>query len=112
MGIRSLWFVAVGAALVSFLVAYWVKPTPENEWLHILLISLWTLGPPTWLLTGAAFGIRRPPLSEQEKFFHDSAGKFWAGVLALLLAIYTRDKWVEQPPKESSPKSVPASANP
>jgi hypothetical protein len=118
MGIRLLWFAAIVSAIGSFLVAYCVKPTPENAWLHMILISLWTLGPPTWFLSDASFRITRPnqeagagKLTDQEKFFYDSAAKFWAGVLALLIAIYTRDKWIEQP-KGAPSKPVTSNANP
>ena len=32
-------------------------------------------------------------LSPQEEFFYDAAGKFWAGILALITAIYAYRKF-------------------
>jgi hypothetical protein len=81
-------------------------------------IGLWTLGPPFWFLKESAARITRPhrypnngALTPQEQFFFDSAGKFWAGVLALLTAVYAKDKLAEAP--KGPPAQPPvASADP
>jgi hypothetical protein len=101
----ALWIAAIAAAIVSVLLACFLPKRSAYKWIHLVIIALWTLGPPTWFLLDAARRAQpngKAP-TEKEKYFYDSAGKFWAGVLAMLLAVYTRDKWVEKLPESQAP---------
>jgi hypothetical protein len=111
MYIWFLWFTAVVVAGWCLRYAYKRPHTQEYMLKHILIVALWTLGPPTWFLAESAFRITWPEhwphknnekltdgeLTPQEKYFYESAATFWAGVLALLTAIYAKDKLIDKP---------------
>ena len=57
---------------------------------HRSIGIVWTLGPPSWYLLDARKRLlhgRMP--TEEELYFHDAASKFWAGVIAMLAALYS-----------------------
>ena len=95
-----LWAIAILLAIASALLAYFVpRSSPAGyQWVHWCIVVLWTLGPATWFLLDATFRIQpggKGELTKPEEFFYDAAAKFWAAVVALLLAIYSKDQWLK-----------------
>jgi hypothetical protein len=94
--IWALWLVTLILALAGLIAACAIPKDHDHAGWHILIVASLALGPPTWFLLEAAFRSQpggKGPLTPMEQFFYDAAGKFWAGVLALLLAIYAMDQW-------------------
>jgi hypothetical protein len=84
--------VAVVLAAVSIGMAFKVK---LNSPIHWLVVGGWAIGPPLWFLL-EYWNFNDPDMTKFEYFKHGQqvAGSLWAGVLALLYAIYQRRKWI------------------
>ena len=112
-GIWALWLVTLTLAVVGLIAAYNIPKNRDNAVWHLLIAACLTLGPPAWFLLEAARRSQpggKGPLTPMEAFFYDAAGKFWAGILALLLAIYAVDQWdkTQDPAKAQQPPAAGA----
>jgi hypothetical protein len=84
--------VAAGAGLIAIgsVVAVW--GWQPKGWLGGLIILIWTIGPPTWFgveyVLFRKIGAQPPERLGELRMGQELAGKFWAGIAALLTALY------------------------
>src|SRR5438046_2341538 len=89
-GIFLVWTIAIAVAVRSAIHAFDAHQAGAKDIWDYLIIFGWILGPPTFYLIDAQrrLVIDVPP-TETEKYFLDSATKFWAAYLVLLGVIYS-----------------------
>ena len=91
--IWSLGVLSAVFALGSFAFAF--NGSPKLLGIHGLIIAAWTLVPPAWFAFEYFFVFdnwNNAEAAQEFKHAETLASKIWAGVLALLVAIYTSRK--------------------